>query len=627
MKIQSIVALLVCVSVTGCFKSSEEEYENYGKLLVTTDLTYGGEATPEEVYVQPGASTQIAISSMDGYKIAAVTGCEGALHGEIYTTGKIEQNCNVDIQFESSEPTSFVVNAQAFTDGGEVSPAVMVGEMGSVLQFNVVPDEGYVPIVTGCEGTLQGTIYSTAPLATACDIEVTFDKEQSGEYVVDTVTNAEGGQVIPDIMTVIPGAAAQFYLDPGLGFEAVAQGCNGTQVGNIFTTGPIEADCTIEVVFNNITPNSVIITAEAEEGGSIQPEIVAAYLDSVTQFRVVPPPNQQIASATGCDVEINHETNIITTAPITGHCDLYVTFQTDLPEVFIVSAEDVDNGHLSPDKVSVPAGSITQLTARPDSGYTIESIEGCDGYLAGDVYTTGAITEHCVVTPSFVRAGSDSFVVTAEAGEGGNVTPDAVRIQENGQTSFLITPDAGFGIEGASGCDGELSGRVYSTGPITDNCVVEVEFVPVFKVSTSATVGGSISPEMAWVKPGETTEFMLSPDYGYYVENALGCDGTLEGLTYTTGPVTANCEVFARFSEGHFVQTAHSDNGSYHPTWLVLRPNETGYIEIFPNIGWAIDTVYGCGGVLTDDFGPFGRKYRIDGIEEECEVVATFVRF
>jgi hypothetical protein len=69
-----------------------------------------------------------------------------------------------------------------------------------------------------------------------------------------------------------------------------------------------------------------------------------------------------------------------------------------------------------------------------------------------------------------------------------------------------------------------------------------------YTVSTSAGTGGSISPASRSVNYGNTTIFTITPDSGYDIASAAGCGGSLNGNTYTTGAVTANCTVTATFT-------------------------------------------------------------------------------
>lgn len=68
-------------------------------------------------------------------------------------------------------------------------------------------------------------------------------------------------------------------------------------------------------------------------------------------------------------------------------------------------------------------------------------------------------------------------------------------------------------------------------------------------VTATATAGsgGSITPASQSVAKGSTVTFTVQPDANYTVQSVTGCAGSLEGNTYRTGAVNANCSVQASF--------------------------------------------------------------------------------
>lgn len=70
-----------------------------------------------------------------------------------------------------------------------------------------------------------------------------------------------------------------------------------------------------------------------------------------------------------------------------------------------------------------------------------------------------------------------------------------------------------------------------------------------YNIHINATPGGGIWPlEDQLVAEGETVNFKLAPDIGYYLSSISGCDGTFIYDTYKTATVTADCNIEAVFS-------------------------------------------------------------------------------
>lgn len=67
-------------------------------------------------------------------------------------------------------------------------------------------------------------------------------------------------------------------------------------------------------------------------------------------------------------------------------------------------------------------------------------------------------------------------------------------------------------------------------------------------VSINNVSGGSVNPSTpVTVASGQTTTINISPITGYTIGSATGCNGSLSGTNYTTGPVLADCQVQVNF--------------------------------------------------------------------------------
>ena len=66
-------------------------------------------------------------------------------------------------------------------------------------------------------------------------------------------------------------------------------------------------------------------------------------------------------------------------------------------------------------------------------------------------------------------------------------------------------------------------------------------------VSAIAGPGGDIGPTSQEVDHGATVELEVTPEAGYSIDTVSGCDGSLDGTTYTTGAITEACTIEASF--------------------------------------------------------------------------------
>ena len=143
-----------------------------------------------------------------------------------------------------------------------------------------------------------------------------------------------------------------------------------------------------------------------------------------------------------------------------------------------------------------------------------------------------------------------TYTVSASAGTGGSISPSSRSVTSGQTTTFTVTANSGYEIDGVTGCGGSLSGNTYTTGAITSACSVSASFAQKsYEVTATAGEGGSIVPASVSVKHGATTSFTLTIDDGYDIEEVTGCGGSLSGNTYTTGAITSACTVDAQFQE------------------------------------------------------------------------------
>lgn len=199
----------------------------------------------------------------------------------------------------------------------------------------------------------------------------------------------------------------------------------------------------------------------------------------------------------------------------------------------------------------LPGGlSNISVTLGRDHGFGVQPERVPDTMRAHVLDRAAAGLARC---PQPVTTGA-SFLVSTNVQGNGAISPTSTLVAPDETASFTLTPAAGNTVQSASGCNGNLQGNTFTTGPITAACTVSVVFSeqisPSFLVSTQVQGSGTITPTSADVTQGETASFTLTPAAGAAVEDASGCDGTLQGNnTYTTGAINEACTVSVAFSQ------------------------------------------------------------------------------
>jgi hypothetical protein len=354
-----------------------------------------------------------------------------------------------------------------------------------------------------------------------------------------TSISGDGGSISPASVTVDENETTSFTITPDNNYIIdTLTGCEGalTLSENIFTTTVIISDCNLSVTFKL---KSYAVTATAEPGGSISPAEQAVIQGETASFTLTPDPDYAIDSVTGCDGSL--EGNTYSTAIVTQDCAVSASFKL----IYAVTASAGQGGSISPAEQSVIQGETASFTLTPDPDYAIDSVTGCDGSLEGNTYSTAIVTQDCAIIAIF----KPIYAVTASAGQGGSISPAEQSVIQGETASFTLTPDPDYAIDSVTGCDGSLEVNTYSTAIVTQDCAINAIFKPIYAVTASAGQGGSISPAEQSVIQGETASFTLTPDPDYAIDSVTGCDGSLEGNTYSTAIVTQDCAVSASFNQ------------------------------------------------------------------------------
>ncbi|MEE2003417.1 PKD domain-containing protein [Alkalimonas sp. MEB108] len=185
-------------------------------------------------------------------------------------------------------------------------------------------------------------------------------------------------------------------------------------------------------------------------------------------------------------------------------------------------------------------------------------------------------------------------------------------------TTTLLTRTAWLACAGVVlvNCGGSSSDEAQSPAPQQ------------FTVTTQATAGGSVSPVQRQVNAGQTTSFTISPDSGFSLASAQGCNGSLAAGTFTTGVIQANCTVNVTFNalpiadaganqtvetgnlvtlDGSASSDAEGDALSY--AWQVTQVPEGASValssatDVRPSFTPQVDGVYVFQLVVSDPYG------------------------
>ncbi len=552
---------------------------------VTPSTGTGGSISPDsEQTVNQGSTVSFTVLSDSGYKIDKVEGCGGTLSGNIYTIAPVTADCEVTASFTphtSRNGMTWGVNRynlnldltfvhcygqqgpnrgpcnpyQGDTSCSVLLPVLCVKKDGSARPpYEPPPAAGSMnrEYYTGwVEGSIaltvpaQGNIFDTLNDVNAyCEAQLgqgyRAAEFHDGRWVYGMDENNFYGNTWP-----------QSTRSGGWGFYAPGQLSNASrfwvdindQNANCWSR---TATTTRSLSVNSSGASGVAITGSSSAYSGTTNYTKTGVPNGTTITLTAPAAGS--ASTTfsfwsGCDA-----TDVAArTCTVTMSANKAVTANFVLNS-YTVTPSAGANGSISPNTPqTVDYGNTTSFTLTPDTGYGIDTVAGCNGSLNGNVYTTGAITGDCAVTASFITA----YPVIPKARKHGSISPGIPQqISEGHTTSFTITPDADYSIKNVHGCDGTLTGNMYTTGLITQKCKVRASFKKKPVVTAKARRHGSIAPSgRQTVSEGTILNFTVTADAGYSIRKVRGCGGTLSGNVYTTKPIDRKCKVRATFTK------------------------------------------------------------------------------
>ena len=148
------------------------------------------------------------------------------------------------------------------------------------------------------------------------------------------------------------------------------------------------------------------------------------------------------------------------------------------PRQYNVTSTAGAGGSISPGSAqAVTYNASTSFTVTPSSGYGISTVSGCGGSLAGNTYTTGAVTTNCTVSASFSPLPPSTYPIHIAASAGGSVVCSPNPVPHGGNATCTATASSGYRFTGWGGsCSGSASPCTLTN--VTAPTNVSAQFAP-----------------------------------------------------------------------------------------------------------------------------------------------------
>ncbi|MET4580045.1 leucine-rich repeat domain-containing protein [Ottowia thiooxydans] len=200
-------------------------------------------------------------------------------------------------------------------------------------QLSGTPPAAPASLLPGGTALCPNFLHTPSPTDAAWDTarNGTWSSDCTPGYLVSS-TAGSGGRIGPP-QGVQAGQTATVVItpDPNFVIDTAFSTCGGSLAGNTFTTGPVNADCTVRASFR-LAPGAIrpTVFVTPVDGGDARctPEMPEAS----STCTATPAPGFRLLRIEGCGGTPG-STSPYTTAPMTGTCMVSVTFQAVTPAV------------------------------------------------------------------------------------------------------------------------------------------------------------------------------------------------------------------------------------------------------------------------------------------------------
>lgn len=302
------------------------------------------------------------------------------------------------------------------------------------------------------------------------------------------------------------------------------------------------------------------ITASAGPNGSIDPTGTTFFTAGSSQtYTITPSPGYHIDTLI-VDGTTEPVTSSYSFTNIASSHSITATFAIDQ---FTIVASAGANGAISPNgNVVVTYDSSQTFTITPSLNYHVADVL-VDGSSVGAVssYTfTNVISSHTIAASFAI----DTYTITVTSGTNGAISPGTLTTDYGTTPSFSILPDTGYHVLDVK-VDGTTIGPIttYTFASVTADHTIEATFeVNTYTLTVTQTAYGTITPGTTTVSYGDSLDFTISADTGYYIVEVT-VDGVPRGAvsTYSLNDIQEDHTISATYAIDQFTITASAGTG------------------------------------------------------------------
>ena len=468
--------------------------------------------------IDPEGTTTVAYGATQTYTVTAADDCQelteltvngvsymedAAFDGTTLTLANIQADMNIQATFQTKVDT---VETTA-TDGGTITETV-TANCGTDVVITITPDACYEIDYVEVDGQDQGVMTEVTFNAIDANHAVNAYFKQL-TYVVTASVNDEEAGTITATDTFNCGENVVYEITPNEGYHIESVEVDGEDQGAVesYTFTAINDDHTIVANFaiNTYTIHGSVygnigatITTPAAGDTIVNYNETVTYsieVDSCYDIADVLVDGESVgtdASYTFNNVTEDHEIMVLTTIK---------TYTIS------VTSNIAEGGTLTPaGDVTVDCGGTQSFSFTPAAGYTLDSVM-VDGESAGQVYNYvfSGVTEDHTIEVFFSSNDSNTYTITATAGDNGTITPEGdTTVYEGTSITYVFTPDEYYTIGQV------IVDSVVLPTPVTSYTFANIHANHTIEVTFVADELGCVTPGIVYTTDVTTTSAKLN---------------------------------------------------------------------------------------------------------------------
>jgi len=213
------------------------------------------------------------------------------------------------------------------------------------------------------------------------------------------------------------------------------------------------------------------INTDISDGGSISPTQMTVQSQTSATFTLTPDTDYQIGQVSGCSGTVQNNEFII--EKISANCLVQANFIPKQIQTFTINTSISEGGTISPSQMEITKNSSATFIVTNNTGFNLVDISGCEGVINNNEYHVSNISEDCLISVDFTKI---SHAINIESLGGGRVDLPIPNVVYGDTTQLTLVPNSDHIVGTASGCNGNLSNEIYTTGNIYEACTVSVNF-------------------------------------------------------------------------------------------------------------------------------------------------------